>query len=80
MKNQRMLFAKRPFGEPEDECFRLDEADIPELEDNQILVKVCWLSLDPYMRGRMNDVKSLSLIHISEPTRHLSIGYAGLCV
>ena len=58
MKNQRMLFAKRPFGEPEDECFQLDEADIPELEDNQILVKVCWLSLDPYMRGRMNDVKS----------------------
>ena len=38
MKNQRMLFAKRPFGEPEDECFQLDEADIPELEDNQILV------------------------------------------
>ncbi|MDD9891004.1 MAG: NADP-dependent oxidoreductase [Gammaproteobacteria bacterium] len=58
MKNTRMLFAKRPLGEPDDECFRLEEADIPELEDNQILVKVCWLSLDPYMRGRMNDVKS----------------------
>ena len=58
MKNKRMVFAKRPLGEPDDECFRLEEVDIPELEDNQILVKVCWLSLDPYMRGRMNDVKS----------------------
>ena len=58
MKNKRMVFAKRPQGEPDDECFRLEEVDIPELEDNQILVKVCWLSLDPYMRGRMNDVKS----------------------
>ena len=60
MKNQRMLFAKRPFGEPEDECFRLDEADIPELEDNQILVKVCWLSLDPY---------TVSYTHLTLPTK-----------
>lgn len=58
MKNTRMVFAKRPLGEPDDECFRLEEVDIPQLADNQILVKVCWLSLDPYMRGRMNDVKS----------------------
>ena len=58
MKNQRVLFAKRPLGEPDDECFKLDEVDVPELKENQILVKVCWLSLDPYMRGRMNDSKS----------------------
>jgi len=58
MKNQRVIFVKRPLGEPGDDCFRFDEIDVPELEDNQILVKVCWLSLDPYMRGRMNDGKS----------------------
>ena len=58
MKNQRVIFAKRPLGEPDNDCFRFDEINVPELEDNQILVKVCWLSLDPYMRGRMNDGKS----------------------
>ncbi len=58
MKNRRMLMAKRPAGEPDDSCFLLEEVDIPELQDGQILIKVLWLSLDPYMRGRMNDVKS----------------------
>lgn len=58
MKNTRVIFAKRPEGEPSDDCFRFEEVDVPELEDNQILIKVCWLSLDPYMRGRMNDAKS----------------------
>ena len=45
-------------GEPSDECFRLEELDVPELSERQLLIKVGWLSLDPYMRGRMNDVKS----------------------
>ncbi len=58
MKNQRMLLAKRPVGEPDDSCFRLDEIEVPELQEGQILIKVLWLSLDPYMRGRMNDMKS----------------------
>lgn len=58
MKNTRVIFAKRPEGEPTDDCFRIEEVEVPELQDNQILIKVCWLSLDPYMRGRMNDAKS----------------------
>ena len=58
IKNTRVTLAKRPVGEPTDDCFRIEESDIPELGDNQILIKVCWLSLDPYMRGRMNDMKS----------------------
>ena len=58
MKNQKMLMAKRPVGEPADECFRLVEEDVAPLASGQILIKVIWLSLDPYMRGRMNDVKS----------------------
>lgn len=58
MKNQKMLMAKRPQGEPGDDCFKLAEDDVPALEAGQILIRVMWLSLDPYMRGRMNDVKS----------------------
>ncbi|MFM1897714.1 MAG: hypothetical protein RLZZ385_2788 [Pseudomonadota bacterium] len=58
IKNKRMIFAKRPVGEPDDSCFRLEEVDVPELQHGQILIKVLWLSLDPYMRGRMRDVKS----------------------
>lgn len=58
IKNTQVLLAKRPVGEPTDDCFRIQQVDIPELQDNQILIKVCWLSLDPYMRGRMNDTKS----------------------
>ncbi len=50
--------ARRPQGEPGDDCFKLVEEQVPELEPGQILIKVIWLSLDPYMRGRMNDVKS----------------------
>ena len=57
-QNSRVVFAKRPLGEPEDDCFRIEQADIPELGENEILIKVCWLSLDPYVRGRMNDTKS----------------------
>lgn len=58
LKNTQVLFNKRPTGEPEDDCFKIVEIDVPQLGENQILIKVCWLSLDPYMRGRMNDVKS----------------------
>jgi len=57
-QNNRVVLAKRPIGEPTDDCFKMEQVDIPELEDNQVLIQVCWLSLDPYMRGRMNDMKS----------------------
>lgn len=58
MKNTRILLAKRPYGEPDDSCFTIDREDSPALQEGQIRIKVIWLSLDPYMRGRMNDVKS----------------------
>ena len=56
--NTQVIFAKRPLGEPEDDCFRIEQSELPELGENEILIKVCWLSLDPYVRGRMNDSKS----------------------
>lgn len=58
MQNRKIIMAKRPVGEPSDDCFALVEEPVPELQAGQILIKVLWLSLDPYMRGRMNDVKS----------------------
>ncbi|WP_309106182.1 NADP-dependent oxidoreductase [Arthrobacter sp.] len=52
--------ASRPSGRPVPENFRLAEAAVPELEDGQVLVRNLFISVDPYMRGRMNDVKSYS--------------------
>ena len=49
---------RRPRGEPADEDFALVESPLPPLDDGQILVRNTFLSVDPYMRGRMNDVKS----------------------
>lgn len=58
MKSIQIILAKRPHGEPGDDCFAKVEAELPELEPGQVLVEVKVLSLDPYMRGRMNDAKS----------------------
>src|SRR5438445_3009320 len=48
----------RPSGMPTQENFELRELDLPPLQDGQVHVRNHWLSVDPYMRGRMNDVKS----------------------
>ncbi|OBX37489.1 putative NADP-dependent oxidoreductase YfmJ [Halomonas elongata] len=43
-------------GTPERGLFTLNEADLPELDDGQVRVRNTWLSVDPYMRGRMSGV------------------------
>jgi NADPH-dependent curcumin reductase CurA len=53
--NRRWVLAKRPVGEPTDDCFELQERPVPELAHGEVLVAVRYLSLDPYMRGRMRD-------------------------
>lgn len=58
MKYQRIVLASRPTGEAGVDNFRLDTAETPPLADGQVLVRHHWLSLDPYMRMRMNDAKS----------------------
>lgn len=55
---QRIVLASRPEGAVTPDNFRLETVDIPELQDGQVLVRNHFLSLDPYMRGRMNDSKS----------------------
>jgi NADPH-dependent curcumin reductase CurA len=58
MTNTQILLASRPTGWPTEACFSVVEAPVPEPKDGELLVRVRWLSLDPYMRGRMNDGKS----------------------
>lgn len=48
----------RPDGLPTADNFDLREVDLPKVEKGQMRVRNLWLSVDPYMRGRMNDVKS----------------------
>jgi NADPH-dependent curcumin reductase CurA len=56
--NHRIVLASRPQGEATVGNFRLEEAAIPALQDGQVLVRQHYLSLDPYMRMRMNDAKN----------------------
>ena len=56
--NRQIQLASRPEGEPVASNFRLVEQPLGPLADGQVLVRHEWLSLDPYMRGRMNDAKS----------------------
>jgi NADPH-dependent curcumin reductase len=58
LMNQQIQLASRPAGEPTHANFRLVELPVPELQEGQVLVRHHWLSLDPYMRGRMNESKS----------------------
>jgi NADPH-dependent curcumin reductase len=58
MINHRIVLASRPVAEPSLDNFRLEEVAVPELQDGQVLVRTHYLSLDPYMRGRMNDGKN----------------------
>ena len=56
--NRQLQLASRPQGEPSAANFKLVEAPLAPLADGQVLVKHHYLSLDPYMRGRMSDAKS----------------------
>jgi hypothetical protein len=53
--NRQWVFAERPDGEPEASSFELREGDVPEPQHGELLVEVRYLSVDPYMRGRMDD-------------------------
>src|SRR5512135_2469324 len=55
---QRIVLASRPVGEPTLDNFRLEELPIPQPGPGQMLLRTLWLSLDPYMRGRMSDAPS----------------------
>ena len=65
----------RPSGMPTHENFELKEVALPPVTDGQALVRNRWLSVDPYMRGRMNDVKSyVPAFQVGEPLEGGAIG------
>ena len=55
---KRIALAERPTGAPTDRNFRLEEIALPNPRDGEVLVEIHYMSLDPYMRGRMDDAKS----------------------
>ncbi|MGD8115205.1 MULTISPECIES: NADP-dependent oxidoreductase [unclassified Vibrio] len=56
--NRRIVLASRPVGAPVDSNFRLENVDKPTPAEGEMLLRSVYLSLDPYMRGRMSDAKS----------------------
>ena len=70
-QNQQILLDNRPVGEATVANFKLVTTDTPALADGQVLVRHHYLSLDPYMRGRMNDSKSYAA---AQPLGEVLIG------
>ncbi|MBS9950680.1 NADP-dependent oxidoreductase [Vibrio alginolyticus] len=56
--NRRIVLASRPHGAPTQENFRLEEVTKPTPKEGEMLLRTVYLSLDPYMRGRMSDAES----------------------
>ncbi len=56
--SRQIQLAARPVGQPTEATFRLATTKVPELGEGEVLVRNLWMSVDPYMRGRMNDTQS----------------------
>ena len=66
--NRQIVLAERPKGEPTKETLNLVEASVPTPGDKQMLLRTEYLSLDPYMRGRMSDAPSYAApVEIGSP-------------
>ncbi|MGZ5874737.1 MAG: NADP-dependent oxidoreductase [Bradyrhizobium sp.] len=57
-QGKRVVLVSRPVGEPKSSDFRIEEYALPTPGEGQVLLRTIWLSLDPYMRGRMSDAAS----------------------
>ena len=74
-KNRQILLASRPKGEPTPETFTLVEPAVPTPGPGQMLLRSIYLSLDPYMRGRMNAGKSYAKpVEVGEVMEGRAIG------
>lgn len=56
--NRQILLVSRPQGMPAPDNFKLIETELPQINEGEVLIKTLYLSVDPYMRGRMSDAKS----------------------
>src|SRR5688572_13965997 len=65
----------RPLGDPGPEHFALVDAEVPPLADGQLLVRNRWMSVDPYMRGRMDAGESyIPAFEVGEPLEGAALG------
>lgn len=58
MNTQQIVLGSRPKGTPTLDNFRFENVKLPEIQDDEVLLQGLYYSVDPYMRGRMNDAKS----------------------
>jgi NADPH-dependent curcumin reductase CurA len=72
---RQIVLVSRPSGWPTEDNFAVTEAARPELTDGQVRVRNLFMSVDPYMRGRMNDTKSyVPPFQLGEPLQGGAIG------
>jgi len=73
--NKQWLLDQRPKGMPGDECWKLNEEEVRPLDKGEVLIKILYLSIDPYMRGRMNDGESYAApAALGDPMTGESVG------
>ncbi len=73
--NRRIVLASRPHGEPTAGDFRLETVPVPSPGPGEVLLRTRWLSLDPYMRGRMSEAKSYAApVAIGAPITAETVG------
>jgi NADPH-dependent curcumin reductase len=66
--NRKIVLASRPEGAPQPSNFRLEQSPAPQPKDGEVLLRTLWLSLDPYMRGRMSAARSYAKpVEVGEP-------------
>ena len=58
MKVTQIVLANRPKGLPTADIFRFEEIELPQIKEGEVLIQPLYISVDPYMRGRMNDMES----------------------
>jgi NADPH-dependent curcumin reductase CurA len=77
---RQVHLAARPVGEPKPSDFKLAEVELPEPGEGQVLVRNRWMSVDPYMRGRMNDTQSyVPSFQIDQPLQGGAVGEVVAC-
>ncbi len=70
MNSSQFVLASRPIGLPSSQNFRLEKISLGDLKENEVLLKSWYISVDPYMRGRMNSVKSYAAsFEVDEPIK-----------
>lgn len=70
MENRTIIFEKRPEGKPTTECFKIKTNSVPAPKNGEVLLKTAYVSVDPYLRGRMSDQKSYAAgFNLGEPMK-----------